>query len=70
MSELLTDSLTETELDILRLLGKGLNNDEIAELRGKHRQTVRNQTQKAMAKLGAKTKTQAVVIALVGGKIE
>jgi DNA-binding NarL/FixJ family response regulator len=57
-------ALTQREREVLRLLADGLPNEEI----GKHLhispETVRTHVRKAMAKLEADTRTQAVAIAL------
>jgi len=57
-------ALTEREHDVLALLTEGLSNAEIAERLGISAQTVRTHIEKAMARLGAATRTQAVAIAL------
>ena len=56
--------LTPRERDVLKLLADGLANGEIGERLGVSPQTVRTHLQRAMARLGASTRTQAVAIAL------
>lgn len=56
--------LTERERDVLRLLAEGLANEEIGKELFIAAETVRTHIRKAMAKLDADTRTQAVAIAL------
>jgi DNA-binding CsgD family transcriptional regulator len=49
---------------VLRLLADGLSNDEIGKQLFISPETVRTHVRKAMAKLEAETRTQAVAIAL------
>jgi DNA-binding NarL/FixJ family response regulator len=56
--------LTVRERDILRLLADGLSNEEIGNALFISPETVRTHVRKAMAKLGADTRTQAVARAL------
>jgi DNA-binding NarL/FixJ family response regulator len=57
-------SLTQRERDVLRLLADGLSNDEIGKQLFISPETVRTHVRKAMAKLEADTRTQAVATAL------
>jgi DNA-binding NarL/FixJ family response regulator len=57
-------SLTQRERDVLRLLADGLANDEIGKELFISAETVRSHVRKAMAKLDADTRTQAVATAL------
>jgi len=57
-------ALTEREREVLRLLADGLSNEDIGLRLGISPQTVRTHVQKAMARLGAVTRTQAVATAL------
>jgi DNA-binding NarL/FixJ family response regulator len=56
--------LTPRERDVLRLLAEGFSNDRIGVELSISPQTVRTHIEKAMAKLSATTRTQAVAIAL------
>ena len=56
--------LTGREREVLTLLAQGLQLDEIAERLGIGSETVRTHVRKAMAKLDADTRTQAVATAL------
>jgi DNA-binding NarL/FixJ family response regulator len=56
--------LTQRERDVLRLLADGLSNDEIGKSLFISPETVRTHVRKAMAKLDADTRTQAVATAL------
>jgi DNA-binding NarL/FixJ family response regulator len=56
--------LTQRERDILRLLAEGLSNDEIGKRLFISGETVRTNLRKAMDKLSADTRTQAVANAL------
>lgn len=59
-----TVTLTERERDVLRLLSEGLDNEEIGQRLFISPETVRTHLRKAMTKLGASTRTQAVAMAL------
>ena len=56
--------LTRRERDVLRLLADGLSNEEIGKKLYISAETVRTHVRKAMAKLDADTRTQAVARAL------
>jgi DNA-binding NarL/FixJ family response regulator len=56
--------LTQRERDVLRLLADGLSNEEIGKRLFISPETVRTHVRKAMAKLDADTRTQAVATAL------
>jgi DNA-binding NarL/FixJ family response regulator len=56
--------LTQRERDVLRLLAEGLTNDEIGKRLFISGETVRTHIRKAMDKLDADTRTQAVAKAL------
>ena len=62
-------SLTERELDVLRLLAEGLPHEEIGRRLGIGSETVRTHLRKASERLGASTRTQAVATALRLGLI-
>jgi DNA-binding NarL/FixJ family response regulator len=57
-------SLTQRERDVLRLLADGMSNEEIGKTLFISPETVRTHVRKAMAKLDADTRTQAVATAL------
>lgn len=57
-------SLTQREREVLRLLADGLSNEEIGKRLFISPETVRTHVRKAMAKLEADTRTQAVAKAL------
>jgi DNA-binding NarL/FixJ family response regulator len=57
-------SLTQREREVLRLLADGNSNEEIGKRLFISPETVRTHVRKAMAKLEADTRTQAVAIAL------
>lgn len=56
--------ITQRERDVLRLLSKGMSNEEIGREIFISPETVRTHLRKAMRKLGAKTRTEAVALAL------
>jgi DNA-binding NarL/FixJ family response regulator len=56
--------LTQRERDVLRLLADGMSNEEIGKALFISPETVRTHVRKAMAKLDADTRTQAVATAL------
>jgi DNA-binding NarL/FixJ family response regulator len=60
----LTVTLTQRERDVLRLLADGRSNEEIGAELSISPETVRTHLRKAMAKLEADTRTQAVATAL------
>ena len=63
-ASILTDKLTERELDVLRLIAKGINNSEIATQLHLSEGTVRNHVSAILEKLGVSDRTQAAVIAI------
>jgi DNA-binding NarL/FixJ family response regulator len=64
-----TQPLTARELDVLRLIADGLSNQEVGERLVLSAETVRTHLRKAMAKLGAETRAQAVAEAIRRGLI-
>lgn len=62
--EELTDTLTERERDVLRLIGEGLTNGAIAERLHLAPGTVRNYVSTIMEKLEVADRTQAAIIAM------
>ena len=59
-----SQGLTQREREVLRLLSDGMTNEQIGETLGISPQTVRTHVQKAMEKVGATTRVQAVATAL------
>ena len=57
-------TLTQRERDVLRLLAQGLANEEIGKQLFISAETVRTHVRKAMGKLEADTRTQAVAKAI------
>ena len=66
-ASILTDKLTERELDVLRLLAKGMTNTDIAAGLHLSEGTVRNHVSAILEKLGVSDRTQAAVIAIQHG---
>lgn len=66
----ITGELSERELDVLRLLGRGLNNADIAQRLFLSEGTVRNYVTSILAKLGVADRTQAAVLALRHGLVD
>jgi DNA-binding NarL/FixJ family response regulator len=61
------EGLTQREVQVLRLLGQGLSNEEIAELLVIAESTAKTHVKRIMAKIGARDRAQAVVIAYRAG---
>ena len=66
-ASILKDKLTERELDVLRLLAKGMTNTDIAGTLHLSEGTVRNHISAILEKLGVSDRTQAAVIAIQHG---
>jgi DNA-binding NarL/FixJ family response regulator len=66
----LADALNERERDVLRLLSRGLTNNEIAKQLFLSEGTVRNYVTAIFTKLNVSDRTQAAVIALRHGLVE
>ncbi len=64
---LITSKLTEREIEVLRLIAKGLSNADIADRLFLSEGTVRNNVSAIMAKLGVSDRTQAAIIAIQHG---
>ena len=64
---LITSKLTEREIEVLRLLAKGLSNADISDRLFLSEGTVRNHVSAILAKLGVPDRTQAAVIAIQHG---
>lgn len=63
----ITEKLTSREEDVLRLMARGLSNNEIAAQLYLSEGTVRNHVSAIFAKLGVADRTQAVIIAIRHG---
>jgi pimeloyl-ACP methyl ester carboxylesterase/DNA-binding CsgD family transcriptional regulator len=59
--------LTDSELKVLALIARGLDNGAVATALSKSEKTVRNQVSSIFAKLGVKTRAQAIVLARESG---
>ncbi len=66
-ASLVTEKLTERELDVLRLLAQGLTNADIAARLYLSEGTVRNHVSAILGKLDVADRTQAAVLALQHG---
>jgi DNA-binding NarL/FixJ family response regulator len=64
------EDLTAREIDVLRLLGGGNRNRDIAELLFISEETVKVHIKHIMDKLGAKDRTQAIAIAVRRGIVQ
>lgn len=69
MSEPAADSLTEREMDVLRLMAKGMPNKEIAAALVVTERTVKFHISAILSKLGAGNRTEAVRIAVQRGLV-
>ena len=63
----ITERLTEREVDVLRLIARGLNNSEIAERLHLSDGTVRNHVSAVFAKLDVADRTQAAILSIRHG---
>jgi DNA-binding NarL/FixJ family response regulator len=64
---ILTDKLTEREVDILRLIARGFSNADIAERLHLSEGTIRNHVSSIFSKLEVADRTQAAIIAIRHG---
>ena len=62
-------ALTPREVEVLRLVARGLGNKEVGDVLGTAPGTVKAHVQSILSKLGAKDRTHAVTIALRRGII-
>jgi len=65
----LADSLSERELDVLKLLARGLSNGAIADRLALSEGTIRNYVSALFDKLGVQDRTQAAVLAIRHGLV-
>jgi two-component system, NarL family, response regulator LiaR len=63
----LMEQLSVRELDVLRLLARGLDNGEIAQELGISQRTAKNHVSKILSKLGLPSRVQAAIYAVRGG---
>jgi DNA-binding NarL/FixJ family response regulator len=61
--------LTERELEVLHLVGRGLSNKEVAKAIGRMDETVKIHLKNIFVKLGVDDRTEAVTVALARGLI-
>ncbi len=69
-NQAILDALSERELDVLRLLARGLSNTEIASRLYLSQGTVRNYVSSVLSKLQVADRTQAAVLALRYGLVD
>jgi DNA-binding NarL/FixJ family response regulator len=66
-STLITAKLTEREVDVLRLIARGLSNSNIAEKLHLSEGTIRNHVSAIFSKLDVSDRTQAAILAIRHG---
>lgn len=64
------EPLSDRERQVLALLAAGDNNGEVADTLGISSETVRNHTRNARRKLGARSRSHAIAIAITVGQLE
>jgi len=69
MEKSIPDDFTDREMEVLRLLVKGLSNSQISERAHLAQGTVRNYISRIMQKLGAQDRVQAAVLAMRRGLV-
>lgn len=67
---LITDKLTDREIDVLCLVAKGFSNSDIADRLFLSEGTVRNHMSSIFGKLGVSDRTQAAIIAIQHGLVK
>jgi DNA-binding NarL/FixJ family response regulator len=63
------EELSERELEVLKLVARGLSNKEIAQRLSISDKTARNHVTRCLAKLGADDRTEATITAVIRGLI-
>lgn len=63
-------TLSKREMDVLMLVKEGLSNPQIGEELGLSAKTVENHVRSILQKLGAKNRTEAVVLAVKNSIME
>ncbi|KEO82164.1 response regulator [Tumebacillus flagellatus] len=64
------ETLTEREMDVLRLIGRGMTNQQIGETLYIGIKTVKTHVSNILAKLGVEDRTQAAILAIRNGWVD
>jgi NarL family two-component system response regulator LiaR len=64
------DSLTEREMDVLKLIAEGMNNGQIGDTLFIGIKTVKTHVSNILSKLGVEDRTQAAVMAIKNGWVD